>query len=310
MPPEPVAARLRITVVIDNQIDIFLPAKGPWRYPLPGKNSSLWAEQGLSLWLAVWGSAGPPFKLLYDFGRSDQVLPHNMENLGLDPVQADLLVLSHGHIDHYGGLIRMLRGNSLTAPLVMHPSAFGERGIRLAGGALAGPWELRLEDLEPQLRAPLRFAHQPLHLAPGLWCSGTIERRSETDIPLSSAVRWHDGNEIHDQVEDDLALVICLKDKGLVVVTGCCHAGVVNTLDAAAALHPSQPLYALIGGFHLNHLNPQQVEEVAAEIIRREPRWVLPMHCTGAQAADILRRRLGDRCVYNTVGLTLDLGGE
>ncbi len=93
------AEKIRIITVVDNYIDIFIPSIKVAYYPRPGKLSQLWAEQGLSLWIEV-SDKGQTKKILYDFGRSNQVLPHNANLLGLDFRQLDSLVLSHGHIDH------------------------------------------------------------------------------------------------------------------------------------------------------------------------------------------------------------------
>jgi 7,8-dihydropterin-6-yl-methyl-4-(beta-D-ribofuranosyl)aminobenzene 5'-phosphate synthase len=310
MPYEQRAQALKLTVVVDNLVDIFLSPKGPWLYPVPGPSSSLWAEQGLSLWMQVTGGDGMTVSLLYDFGRSGAVLNHNLRILMPDGPSVDMLVLSHGHIDHYGGLGAYLDDGGSPTTLLTHPSSFGSRGIRRPGGGVAGPWVFEKRTVL-DWGLDLETTAEPRHLGPGLWSTGAIDRHSPLDIHLDRAVRWGQNDELTpDGLEDDQALVVCLEGLGLVVITGCCHAGVINTLDAAARMFPNEPLYALIGGLHLNHLEEDQVRAIAAEIEARQPRWVLPMHCTGAMAIRTLHQCFGDRCLTNTVGLSLDTTAE
>ena len=306
MPAEQ-AASLSFTVVVDNNVDIFLPSHGPLRYPQAGPQSMLLGAQGFSLWLEVNDQEGRTTRLLYDFGRGGPALTNNLGLLGIDPGQADYLVLSHGHVDHYGGLAEVAAKYAPKAPLVTHPRTFGERGVRKAGGGVAGPWVLNQEETTARLgRAPL-LVEEPTRLGPGLWITGGIPRQSTRDVPWPGGLRREDGQWRPDPLEDDQALVINLAGRGLVVITGCCHAGVFNTIAAARAIYPGVPLYALVGGLHLNFLDTRQIEGVVAGLLGENPGLVLPMHCTGALAQQVLRQRLGGRCPFTTVGLTLAL---
>jgi 7,8-dihydropterin-6-yl-methyl-4-(beta-D-ribofuranosyl)aminobenzene 5'-phosphate synthase len=301
------AHRLSLRVLVDNVVDIFLGSQGPCSCPEPGPAAALWAEQGLSLWIEAQAPGRPPVRLLHDFGRGGEVLSHNLAILGVEPAEADLWMLSHGHIDHYGGLEAVAGSSGRTRPLVTHPGAFGRRGIRKPDGSLAGPWSFLREKVEA-VGVAVQADDSPRQLGPGLWCTGSIPRRSDLDVHLEQAVRWsEEGEPAPDPLEDDQALVACLEGLGLVVITGCCHAGVINTLDAAAELFADEPLYALAGGLHLNHLTPGQTEALCAELKARGLRWVLPMHCTGARAMHTMRRFLGETCLYSTVGLAWEL---
>ncbi|BEQ13590.1 MBL fold metallo-hydrolase [Desulfoferula mesophila] len=306
MPAEQ-AVRLSFTVVVDNNVDIFLPSSGPLRYPSPGPQSMLLGAQGFSAWLEVEGPGGETTRLLYDFGRGGPALLNNLRLLGLDPAQADYLVLSHGHIDHYGGLRDITEAYDIKAPLITHPRTFGERGVKKPGGQVAGPWVLDREETAAWLGARPILADSPTPLGPGLWVSGGIPRQSPRDVLWPGGLRREDGQWQPDNLEDDQALVVNLAGRGLVVITGCCHAGVFNTIAAAQAICPGVPLYALVGGLHLNFLDAAQLEGVVAGLLEENPGLVLPMHCTGALAQQTLRNRLGARCPFTTVGMTLAL---
>ncbi len=299
------AKSLSVTVVVDNEINIFLPDRGPLSYPSPGPGSSLLAEQGMSLWIETTDGQGGVGRVLYDFGRGQVVLPHNLKILGLDPAQADYLVLSHGHIDHYGGLLQLLQKSKPAAPLVAHPRAFGVRGVKRPGGGMAGPWHLAGDEVESALQGLLLDASRPRQLGPGLWTSGGIARGSALDRPFTAAVR-QDGDEwVADDFADDLALFVKLNGRGIVVITGCCHAGMFNTLAAARRMFPEEPLFALMGGLHLNFLSEEELGQSVGELLSLGLSWLLPLHCTGALAKHILHQALGESCPFTTAGMTL-----
>ena len=128
--------RIEVTVLVDNYIDIFLPSTETAAYPVPGKGSMLWAEQGLSLWIEIWNQ-GKRYSLLYDFGRSEEVCLHNASLLGLDFSGLDFLVLSHGHIDHYGCLLHVLDKTKEACKLFFHPRACGRRRFVLKKDGVA-----------------------------------------------------------------------------------------------------------------------------------------------------------------------------
>jgi len=178
------ADRVEITVLVDNSIDIFLPSSDIALFPVPGKASKLWAEQGLSLWVEV-SEGRKKTRILYDFGTSGQVLLHNVKILGIDLERLDFLVLSHGHADHYGGLARVLRKTD--KKLILHPEApRRKRYVRVKDGSYAGPWKMK-EDLLKEFRSRIITNAYSSDLGLGIHISGEIERKNDFEKGMPNA---------------------------------------------------------------------------------------------------------------------------
>ena len=296
------SAAIELTVVVDNTIDIFLEDKEHVQYPKPGKCSSLLAEQGLALWLEVRDEKGGVTRILYDFGRSETVLKNNLSLLDLDPSKLDMLILSHGHIDHYGGLLWLLKNSPSSCPLIVHPKAFGPRGVMRPDGKMAGPWCLNLEEIKNLRTAPIVTVEGPFQAAPGICVSGAIPRKSKLDVPFKSAVRMVDDELQPDLLEDDMALIVNIEGMGILVITGCCHAGLINTLEIAEVLFPGQTLIGILGGLHLNNIERERLDSILGALAKRNPKYIIPLHCTGALAQHALLECFGDSFMFGTVG--------
>jgi 7,8-dihydropterin-6-yl-methyl-4-(beta-D-ribofuranosyl)aminobenzene 5'-phosphate synthase len=194
---------------------------------------------------------------------------------------------------------------AIRAPLVAHPRAFGSRGMRLPDGSLAGPWSIYPEEVESFMSRPVLGSEEARQLGPGAWVSGFIPRSSTVDPLFTAALRKEGTQWVEDQFEDDLSLFIRLEGAGLVIITGCCHAGVINTLRAASALFPREPIHALIGGFHLNFVPPETLEKIILEIDKYNIGWLVPLHCTGAEAQHLMRQHFKERCPFTIVGMNM-----
>jgi len=300
------ADKAEITVVVDNSIDIFLPSSEVAQYPGPGRTSQLWAEQGLSLWIEVF-EGEKSCKILYDFGRSDQVLFHNAKILGLDLRELDFLVLSHGHVDHYGSLLKVLRRTGEKCKLMAHPEATKRtRYVRLKDGSLVGPWRIRksvVEEFGPRICAVAGSSD----LGRDVFVSGEIERKTPFEPGMLNAFMKVEEELIHDGIEDDQSLLIKLAGKGTVVITGCCHAGLVNTLLTAQKMFPREKIYAAIGGFHLNSAEEAQLQKTHDYLSQLKIKYICSMHCTGYHAQKTLMDKFKDQWIPSTVGAKIIL---
>ncbi len=294
------ADRLEITLLVDNYVDIFLPSTEHVTYPSPGGGSRLWGEQGLSIWLEV-GDKDNTLRILYDFGRTDKVLFHNAEQLGVDIGAADFMVLSHAHGDHYGGLTKALRNAQESCRLVVHPAACGIKRFIKFGESTIGPWGIKKRLLR-EFQSRILLSDGLTALGHGAHVSGEIGRQASFEKGMANAFFEKDGELVHDTIADDQALFIELSGKRLVVITGCAHAGVVNTVLHAERLFPGYSIFAVLGGFHLNNADEEQMNETLKCLRRADVKYIAGVHCTGYYAQKILMGQFTERWIPGAVG--------
>ncbi len=302
------ADKIEVLTILDNTVDALMAStEQVQRFPLPPDPLTcemLVAEHGFAALVTVTrGNTAHSF--LLDAGLSKNGLIHNMDVLEVEPKELDMLVLSHGHVDHTNGLMGMIRRRGeRRMPLVLHPDAFLERKLILPDGR-----ELRLPppDRHALAKEGIEFIEEqgPSYLLDGLvLVTGEIERSTsfEQGFPIHYARRdgqWQKDPLIH----DDQAVVLHVKDKGLVVLTGCGHAGVINTIRHAQKLTGIQQLYAVIGGFHLTGaLFERLIPETVAALKEFSPAMIVPAHCTGWKATHAIARELPSAFVPNSVG--------
>lgn len=265
--------RLTITVVVDN---------------LAGK-PEFKAEHGLSLWVET-----PGFTFLLDAGRGE-AFAHNLKALGMEGRELNAVVLSHGHYDHTGGLPAVLeRWNSV--PVYLHPEAVLPRYSRRNESpprSIGMPSESAVA-LNAHL-AQAVWTQSPTPLGPGsdIWVSGSILRGTHEDESRQGFFLDAACTE-PDPVRDDQAVWISTP-RGLVVLLGCAHSGVVNTLDHIERVAGEQPVHSLAGGFHLGGALRETLEVLAERLDRLKVRWIFPAHCTGETATTYLQKRFPDR---------------
>ncbi len=305
--------RLEITILVDNSIDVFLPSteevrrtRLPTRLPW-GDRKALVAEHGYSALVSVH-SANHSANLLFDAGVSTGGLIHNMDVLEINPKDLHSIVLSHGHVDHTQGLLGMIkRLGKRRMPILLHPDAFLNHKVILPDKhELHSPAPNR--HLLEQENVEFTEERGCSYLLEGMvLVTGQIHRTTdfEKGFPIHYADidgTWQSDPLIH----DDQALVVNVRDKGLVVLTGCGHAGAINSIRYAQQLTGVDTIYALLGGLHLTGgifepIIPRTVKELKAIA----PRLIMPGHCTGWKAIHALARELPEAFVQASVGTRL-----
>jgi len=300
--------KVEILTVLDNTIDLLMAGtEQVKRFPLPPDaltRESLVAEHGFAA-LVTATSGNMSESLLFDAGLSKNGLIHNMDVMEIRPKELHAIVLSHGHADHTQGLMGMLeRVGSRKMPLLLHPDAFLERKLLFPDGH-----EINLPPPDRRLLSQdgieLIEERGPSFILSGLvLVTGQIHRATpfEQGFPIHYARiadQWQQDPSIH----DDQAVVLHVKNKGLVILTGCGHAGAINTIRYAQELTGVQKVYAVIGGLHLTGaLFERIIPPTIAALKELNPALIVPAHCTGWKATHAIARELPEVFAPNSVG--------
>jgi 7,8-dihydropterin-6-yl-methyl-4-(beta-D-ribofuranosyl)aminobenzene 5'-phosphate synthase len=266
------------------------------------------AEHGLSLHIDAGG-----FRILFDTGASALFLG-NAKNLGLQLNDLHALVLSHNHYDHSGGVEFLVDLYSSAPHIFAHPKSFGQsyakpkngEGSSGGGRPIGFPYPLGVEGLEKR-GIELTMNRKPLEIHRDIWLSGEVPRNCPFE-EVGKTFFLDPQLTRADDVIDDQAL-ICKTGEGLVVIFGCCHSGVVNTLEAAAVLFPGAPVQAVVGGFHLLHADARRIRGSIDYLKSLDLKLVAAGHCTGFDALCSFRRAFGKRFRRLSVGERVRLPG-
>lgn len=319
--------QLRLTIVDDKESfgpflpDLELPGLRVQRGGNGAPTSDarvLQGEFGLSV-LAESRRGDAQRRVMVDFGYTAAAMANNLALLGIDPAGLDAAVLSHGHLDHHGG-VSALRPRS-GVPLVMG----GEEAF-CARVAMLGPLPSPMRTMDrAALRAAgweLTLSGAPVSLAGHGFTTGTIPVSAAEPPAIPTMMRPGDGCDrallspgkrdadmIADDAEHELATCYVVKDHGLVVIASCSHRGVVNSVRRAQAVSGVQQVHLVIGGFHLVRPRSEaDARAAAAALAAIGPRWLVPMHCSGEVFVDAARALMGARVVRPYVGTRLTVG--
>ncbi len=303
-----------VTILVDNSIDVLLQSSDvaqraamPWDFF--EREQQLIAEHGYSLLVTV-EREGHRESILYDAGLGRDTVLHNMDVLEARPNELRAVVLSHGHADHHGGLEGIFRrvGRS-KMPLLLHPDVWRDRRVVFPTGHMLHLPPPSHADLDHEGVDIIEERGPSLLLDGMLLVTGQVERVTdfEKGYALQQA-RTADGHDWEPDtwIWDDQAVVCHIKDRGLLVLSSCSHAGVINVLRHAQQLTGITTIYAFVGGLHLSGaLFEPIIGRTVAELVAINPTFIVPGHCTGWKAIHQVARQLPDAYIQPSVGTRL-----
>ena len=274
------------------------------------KNSIL-AEHGFSAVLTVYVE-DTPRSLLFDFGFSEHGAAYNADALNVDLSAVEAMVLSHGHMDHFGGVEQLAeRVGKQGIELVLHPTAFREsRYIKVTDDFKINLPQLTREKFE---NAGVRIVESEtprMLLDDTVLFLGEVPKQTEFEKGFPKMHFDEDGESKWDPIEEDSAIVVHVKGKGLVVLSGCAHSGIINTVNYARQVTAVEDLFVVMGGFHLTGADFEPIIGPTTDALKTlNPQYVVPTHCTGRKAVMHLEKEMPDNFLLNMSGTRMVFAG-
>jgi 7,8-dihydropterin-6-yl-methyl-4-(beta-D-ribofuranosyl)aminobenzene 5'-phosphate synthase len=331
--------KISITILIDNYTDRLLQnTSHTLRSPMIRGEKFLpapLAEHGFSALIKIHHKyqnkdlEGLDYKndnntFLFDTGVTEEGIILNAANFGINLDQIEAIILSHGHFDHFNGLLNVIDHISRPIDIIVHPDAFLKRWLIFPDGRKA-----KMPVLEEQILSrkgaiihknrnvnflPLKEHNHYYNnstAGPSLLITGQIPRETnfEKGFPFQYIENPDENSLSHDPlVNDDQAIVVNIRNKGLVILSGCSHAGIINTINYAKRLTGISRIHAIIGGFHLSggKLYEDAIDPTIEEIQNADPEWIIPCHCTGWKAVNRIINSMPEKFIQTSVGTVFE----
>jgi len=300
-----------VWVLTDNYYDHSVrDSKITKRYrAVPGK--LVHAEHGLSYYVETVID-GKTSACMFDYGLDSLGVMNNIALLGLDIGKAKAFSLSHGHWDHYMAAVSILKQNQSRiaggTPFYVGEEAFARRySLRPGTTEAADLGQLRKEDIEA-LGLKVLEVKNPMQIIPGAYFTGNIERVTTYEkVPPTLLIKRGEKPE-PDDFRGEQSVFFNVGGKGLVVLSACAHAGIVNTVKHAQKIAGTDKIHAVMGGFHLINAKPEVIQNTVADIKAMKPDYVVTMHCTSFEANVAFSREMPNEFILNTAGTQYTFG--
>jgi len=302
--------RAEVTVLVDNYTDLLLlQSTNVVKRTLSPPPQAFLAEHGFSCLIKTSGGS-EEHVILMDVGISGTCLLHNAQLLKIDLSKVEALILSHGHFDHCWGLREILSKIPRGIPLVFHPDAFLPRRFNLPALKIQVSMPSLDENMLRKAGMEIRKIREDSTLASGgVLVLGEIERITEFEKGMPGMEAEINGAWVADRFPDDRGVAVKVKNKGLVVIGGCSHAGIVYTVKHAQKVTGTPKVHAVLGGFHLTGpMMEPVIGPTMGEMKKINPDYIIPTHCTGWRAINQFAKEMPEQFILNTVGTTYIFG--
>ena len=292
MNPTDLLSNLKITVLAEDSVQYESPLLG---------------QHGISFLLEA-KSQDVCRRILVDVGQNPSALLHNMSLLGIQPSTIDALFLTHCHYDHTQGTVEVLKAVGKRGfPVVAHPDTFRPHFVKdpyvKHVGVMPGDSRPKIEEAG----GLLFLTTDPFSFAPGLITTGEVGRQTDFEEVGIALFTLADGRMVQDTMKDDISLVAQVRDKGLVIVTGCSHAGIVNIVKHSVELTGEKRIAAILGGFHLLTASEERIGRTVSALSESDIGLISAGHCTGFHAQVALSRVFRERFRPLQTGMVFEI---
>ncbi len=322
--------KVLIKILVANRTDVTLRSDPHFKNQViqPGPSAmDCLAEHGLALSVVTIRN-GERHRYLFDMGGLKKTIMNNLNAFKIDYSEFEKVFLSHGHYDHWGAILDISQQLNNGIEFILNPEGLYPRfslGKELTGTKidlatldfqqlkqekkirqLPDFPEKKFRELAKEKNFKLNFTNQPITIEPGVTTSGEISVSDSEEVTKGMLIRKND-TFLYDEFNDELSLYINIQDKGLIVITGCGHRGILNTIKHGQTLTGLQEIYAVIGGFHQNWASPERIRKTIEQFKALKPKIICGFHCTGFKFNAECMRQLPNQTTLAVVGTTFIL---
>jgi 7,8-dihydropterin-6-yl-methyl-4-(beta-D-ribofuranosyl)aminobenzene 5'-phosphate synthase len=266
---------------------------------------ALHAEHGLSYHVETIVD-GQSHEFLFDFASEIQGVRRNIDLLKINFKKIEALALSHDHWDHQAALVELLtqkRGDLAHGiPLYVGEQFFVGTYAKTPDGQIRSLLSLKKEDVDGLKLVKIVETKTPTTVVPGAFLTGRVEQITEYEKISPSFVAKRGDQYVQEEFLGEQAIFLNIKGKGLVILSGCAHRGIVNTVKHVQKVSGIDKVHAIIGGFHLTNAKPELIQKTITDIKKINPDYIVPAHCTGFEAISEFAREMPSQFILNTAG--------
>ena len=247
-------------------------------------------------------------RVLVDVGQNSPALLSNMRMMNISPLAIDAIVLTHCHYDHTQGIVAMLKEiGKRDIPVIAHPDIFRTHFVTQPSLRHVGVVQSDSREEIEKAGGRLFLTKDNVEIMPGIMTTGEVKRQTEFEEVGMELKTIENGRVADDQMLDDVSVIASVERKGLVIITGCSHAGIVNIVKQAVELTGCDQIEGVVGGLHLVDAPDSRIKRTVEELSKLNPKWICAGHCTGFRAQVELYLALGERFSPLHTGMRFDI---